>query len=127
MEVLLGAVRHNDARRKKYTNTDLQIYILMDLLEVEGVIVVIVQLVELEENISTRIRLDFLHLFFESDDVGVKQQQREEIDRTIESRLRTRRGVELQSVSGDGTVAKRSRIGVREDIGRGAARYRRRV
>ena len=35
----------------------------MDLLEVEGVIVVIVQLVELEENISTRIRLDFLHLF----------------------------------------------------------------
>jgi len=101
MEVLLGAVRHNDARRKKYTNTDLQIYILMDLLEVEGVI--------------------------ESDDVGVKQQQREEIDRTIESRLRTRRGVELQSVSGDGTVAKRSRIGVREDIGRGAARYRRRV
>ena len=63
MEVLLGPVRHNNARRKKYTNTDLQIYILMDLLEVEGVIVVIVQLVELEENISTRIRLDFLHLF----------------------------------------------------------------
>ena len=57
----------------------------------------------------------------------VKQQQREEIDRTNESRLRTRRGVELQSVSGDGTVAKRSRIGVREDIGRGAARYQRRV
>jgi hypothetical protein len=65
MEVLLGAVKHghNHTRRKKYTNTDLQIYILMDLLEVEGVIVVIVQLVELEENISTRIRLDFLHLF----------------------------------------------------------------